>query len=1353
MGAGNQFSSLRSVAEGLAKGEELIICVPDGESGRLIAQCLRSSGHWKSPSEAPFKARTVQAAIVALRAELRAFSPRHIIVLNLSSPGEGALCKESNLLDFHERVVKILRGRTMRSVWIVSRTMLSSKSLGILKDKPALFADCRIEGAFSLCQFITAKGAYGPEIFEPRRVDLNTPELPLHPLSLDVDGLQGPYREAFVGAHEGILLINLKSGILEANPRAQEMLGHPSTEYGTLTLGRVVSPSEYRRSLRLLSSLKNRRKSSGIVALRRKSGRVFNAAFSASALAGGKAVIIFRDVTDEIERAEKLRQSQDEFRRIADGAPNPNALFGARRMLFSNAAFRMLFPAAGGGSEEPTIKSVFGSANAHFARRVSDLTRPDSAGSPPESEEADLALPNGERRTFALRFVETSWEGNPALHLILTDVTERNSALRALRESDRSFREVCERQGGALSIIQDANLAFVNAAYAAMFGFATTHELIGKDALATVLPRERKAVSALIDQLAGSEGAPAAVDYIGVRPDGAHLSISAQCVRIEYLGHPAVLCHHVDVSKQRAAELELRKGMRRESIIEKFAHELHHSLSPADVMSGGLKAAMQWSGFEQGGVYAPSSDAGTFELICNEALPASVSSSLAVQNSGEGLAGLVCKTAEPLLLNVADYPAYLPHRSLFESEGIRAVLFLPFVSAEHVHAIIMMCSAKEAAGPALDSDLLAMLSRHAGEALSNALRFESIQKAERMFHTAVESITDVVYQCASSGTFAYVSPQVERLSGHRPDEFLRLPDLWRSLLHPDDRTEYSRRISTQASGTDEFAIEYRLMPKGKASYRWVRDAVRYRRDEAGNVSTIYGLVTDISARVEAERAASAGESFRADVLESVQEGVIVYDKDLRYREWNRAMELITGFTRADVVGRSAFDDGPQFQLAEFEELLHRALAGTPVSSEEVRYARSGSEDIALLWCRFSPLRDRSGAISGVVVTVTDVTHRKSLERELRESEETLRNVIDTMGDALMISDLQGKVWEVNREFTSLTGYARGDVIGMAFPYPWLIEEQMARFLVWLAALRERKFLRDFDMTWRRQRGGDVAISLNTTLLRNALGEPVAMLNIARDITERRRLVTELTNKSKQIEMVNRIISKANSTMEFPRIFEVVAEEIGSLMSFDHMDVALLSEDRRNCVVYATAGSSGGFPATGETFPLEKSVSKLSVETRQAVIVDDIGQEQGLGSAIRSAEAGMRSAISIPILLNEKIIGTFNVDGAAPRAYGAGELSYLQPIADQIGAVIDRTQLFRRVSDDSAYIHNLLNSIESVVITVDRNSIVREVNAAWRDFAVLQGTEQLRDEASVIGRPLEEIIPFPSLRQELASVMT
>jgi PAS domain S-box-containing protein len=357
-----------------------------------------------------------------------------------------------------------------------------------------------------------------------------------------------------------------------------------------------------------------------------------------------------------------------------------------------------------------------------------------------------------------------------------------------------------------------------------------------------------------------------------------------------------------------------------------------------------------------------------------------------------------------------------------------------------------------------------------------------------------------------------------------------------------------------------------------------------------------------------------------------------------------------------------------------------------------------------------------------------------------------------MGDALMISDLQGKVWEVNREFTALTGYPRSEVIGKTFPYPWLLESEMFRLVAWLAALREQKFLRDFDMTWKRHNGREVAISLNTTLLRNALGEPVAMLNLARDISERQRLSNELAGKSRQIEMLNRIISEANSTEKFSRIFDVIAAEVRALAAYDCMNVLLLTEDNAHLIVHAAVGEGEKYPVRGAIMPLEKTVSRLVVAERQALVVEDVRTQVGLDKEARAASDGLLSQVSVPIMLNDRAIGTLNVCSTVPDAFSVAALSYLQPIADQIGALIERTQLFEQVNDDRSHIRTLLDSMESVVYTVDQAGAVEEVNTAWREFAVVQGTPELRDETSVLGKSVEQIIADPSLRSEITAVM-
>ena len=1151
------------------------------------------------------------------------------------------------------------------------------------------------------------------------------------------------FREVFKLSPQPTVLFSLADGRPDANEEAAALLGYTRDEFARLPLNRIIAPSSYRAALRVVLALRRKRKISGRLELLKKSGRPTPVTFSVVVLGSSRCVAALNDVSVERRKGVETRREIGQLTTLTAASPIPHALFAGRKLAWANDAFHKTFPRAGVPGSEMTLREFLGKENAPLAR---DLMRPD--GESPGTVRAEVVIrgEEGDRREFSLIAVRAAWDGAAAWYMTLDDVTSRNAALRALHESERTFRELCERQAGAISVMKEGTFLFANAACAAMFGVATPSELAGKELPGLIAARDRKAVIAALEK----GEIPAPVEYSLRDPGGNVRRIAAHGTPVQFSGQDAFLLYHVDVTARHRAEEELRRQSRADALLGHLAHEIHLSLDAQEVLGSLVRGTMKWLALEAGGAYSVGKDGVTLALGSVEALPLRIVETLAAQDTREGATGLVWKTAEPLLLDVQDYPAHIPYKSLFESEGMRTVIYLPLVAGDAVNAILLLCSTQEAGAAAADTVLLGAIARHGGDAMANALRYGTIAAAESAYRTVVESMTDTVYECAANGAFLYVSPRVEALSGYKPDEVARTPDFWRNLLHPDERAEYSRRISNQSGGADEFELEYRILPKGKASYRWIRDAVRYRRDASGTVTAMTGILSDITARAEEAKEAASGGALRDAVLRSMQEGVVVLDRDFRYTEWNRGMELITGVSREEAVGRQAFEDAPRFQAEDFPELLNRALAGDPVSTEDVRYIRPGSGESVVLWCRFSPLKDASGAVAGVVGTVADVTHRKSLERELRESEETLRNVIDTMGDALMISDLQGKVWEVNREFTALTGHARSEVIGMTFPYPWLLDEEMSRLVVWLAALREKRFLRDFDMTWKRHDGSEVAISLNTTLLRNAAGEPVAMLNIARDISERKGLANDLYAKSRQIEMLNRIISTANSSTEFTRIFDVIASEVRTLTSFDHMSVCLLPDAGQTLVVHATVGAEDRFPPVGTAVPLQQSVSRLAVAEGRGVVVGDVASHPSLGPDLLSAKAGMRSEISIPILLNEKILGTFCIASERENAFGLAELTFLQPIADQIGALLDRTMLFQRVMVDSAYIHDLLDSIDSVVFTVDRSSVVREVNKAWGEFAVLQGTPELSGEDAVLGRPLGDIVPSAPLRDTLLS---
>jgi len=132
--------------------------------------------------------------------------------------------------------------------------------------------------------------------------------------------------------------------------------------------------------------------------------------------------------------------------------------------------------------------------------------------------------------------------------------------------------------------------------------------------------------------------------------------------------------------------------------------------------------------------------------------------------------------------------------------------------------------------------------------------------------------------------------------------------------------------------------------------------------------------------------AQVREAFIRNVVESIQDGIIVLDRQGRITEWNRAMEERYGIPAAEVRGLSILEVFPSLRAEGFEESLGRILGGTEeVTLErwehETRHRGRGTMNI-----KGSPLRTLTGEVIGAVLALEDVTERVKLERIARQSE-------------------------------------------------------------------------------------------------------------------------------------------------------------------------------------------------------------------------------------------------------------------------------------------------------------------------------------------------------------------------------
>jgi hypothetical protein len=147
---------------------------------------------------------------------------------------------------------------------------------------------------------------------------------------------------------------------------------------------------------------------------------------------------------------------------------------------------------------------------------------------------------------------------------------------------------------------------------------------------------------------------------------------------------------------------------------------------------------------------------------------------------------------------------------------------------------------------------------------------ESHAALEAKYRNLVEQLPAVVYlgEYGEEGDWLYISPEIERVMGFTPQEWLDHPGPIGMLTHPDDlprvREEEERSLRTG----EPFRAEYR-MRRRDGSWIWILDEAAVVRDDEGNALCMQGLMYDITERKEAEERLIALDQLKNTLLHTL----------------------------------------------------------------------------------------------------------------------------------------------------------------------------------------------------------------------------------------------------------------------------------------------------------------------------------------------------------------------------------------------------------------------------------------------------------------------------------------------------
>ena len=401
----------------------------------------------------------------------------------------------------------------------------------------------------------------------------------------------------------------------------------------------------------------------------------------------------------------------------------------------------------------------------------------------------------------------------------------------------------------------------------------------------------------------------------------------------------------------------------------------------------------------------------------------------------------------------------------------------------------------------------------------------SLLESERRFRRTFELAGSGVAHIGMDRRFLRVNRRLCEILGYPQDELLRLTG--RQISHPDDLDVINaQRPRLYAGEIDSVRVEKRYLRKD-GSIVWVSFTMVVERDAAGKPQYEIAFFDDITARKQAEAALRESEERFRSVVDSANDGILVYDKQLNVIAGNLAAERILGLPLADIIGAAGFTsllpcvhaDGSPILPDERPTRL-TVKSGKPLTGQIVGIYRA---DGSMNWVSVNTgfLR-RPGDTDwyGVVSTIGDITKQRHAELALSASEALYRQTFELATAGIAHVDLSGRFMKVNRRLCEILGYGEQELIGRPVKE---ISHPEDRNLTDSQRMRVRSGEKPsvrFEKRYLRKSGAIVWVDLSVALACDASGVPQYEIALFDDITERKKAEAALREAHEELKRSN-----------------------------------------------------------------------------------------------------------------------------------------------------------------------------------------------------------------------------------------
>jgi len=364
-----------------------------------------------------------------------------------------------------------------------------------------------------------------------------------------------------------------------------------------------------------------------------------------------------------------------------------------------------------------------------------------------------------------------------------------------------------------------------------------------------------------------------------------------------------------------------------------------------------------------------------------------------------------------------------------------------------------------------------------------------------------------VYISSKEGKFLDANQALLDMLGYdSKEEFLKIDIANDLYLKPGDRRKFQKIIERNGR-----AIDYEVDFKRKDGQRipvQLTAAVRY--DRLKNVLGYEGIVADQSQKKQME------EDYRR-LFENVGAGVFISSKEGKFLNANRALLDMLGYdSKEEFLNIDIAKDlyvKPEGRTA-FKEMME--IHGR-VIDYEVDFKRKDGTPIPILLTGHARY-DQGGKVVGYEGINIDLSHRKQMERELKEAHDFLNMIICSSPNAIVATDMKGHIILWNQAAEETLGYKDNDAIAK-MNIRKIYQEGMNGKMMGLIKGPEyggKGRLIAYPMLYIRKDGSTVEGHLSAAIIYNPEGKEIAVVGNFTDLEERLEMERKLRQTQEQL---------------------------------------------------------------------------------------------------------------------------------------------------------------------------------------------------------------------------------------------